>query len=79
MEALVTKGKKTFRGGVHPPEKKELTSEYPIAAGPVIKQAVVMLSQHIGAACEPLVKKGDAVEAGQKIGNSDAFVSAPVQ
>jgi len=37
-----------------------------------------MLSQHIGAPCEALVKKGEAVEAGQKIGDSDAFVSAPV-
>ena len=37
-----------------------------------------MLSQHIGAVCRPLVKKGDAVEAGQRIGDCDAFVSAPV-
>jgi electron transport complex protein RnfC len=37
-----------------------------------------MLSQHIGAICKPLVNKGDTVEAGQKIGDSDAFVSSPV-
>ncbi len=37
-----------------------------------------MLSQHIGAPCQALVKKGDVVEAGQKIGDADAFVSAPV-
>lgn len=37
-----------------------------------------MLSQHIGAVCRPLVKKADVVEAGQKIGDSDAFVSAPI-
>lgn len=37
-----------------------------------------MLSQHIGVACKALVEKGDIVEAGQKIGDSDAFVSAPV-
>ena len=37
-----------------------------------------MLSQHIGAACKPLVRKGTIVQAGQKIGDSDAFVSAPV-
>ena len=37
-----------------------------------------MLSQHIGAACQPLVKKGDMVQSGQKIGDCDAFVSAPV-
>lgn len=37
-----------------------------------------MLSQHIGAICEPIVAKKDKVVAGQKIGQSDAFVSAPV-
>jgi len=37
-----------------------------------------MLSQHTGAVCQPLVKKADLVQAGQKIADSDAFVSAPV-
>jgi electron transport complex protein RnfC len=37
-----------------------------------------MLSQHIGAPCQPLVRKGNMVQAGQKIGDNDAFVSAPV-
>ena len=78
METLALIGEKTFRGGAHLPEKKELTSECAISAGPAIKQATVMLSQHIGVACEPLVKKGEPVEVGQKIGDSDAFVSAPV-
>ncbi|MHC4665669.1 MAG: electron transport complex subunit RsxC [Planctomycetota bacterium] len=75
---VVTKGKLTFPGGTHPPESKELAEKAKIQAGPVAKQVAVMLSQHIGAFCEPLVKKGDAVEAGQKVGDSDAFVSAPV-
>jgi electron transport complex protein RnfC len=37
-----------------------------------------MLSQHTGAACRPLVRKANSVQAGQKIGDTDAFVSAPV-
>jgi len=37
-----------------------------------------MLSQHIGAVCRPLIRKGDTVQAGQRIGDSDSFVSAPV-
>ncbi len=78
MESAAIKSKKTFRGGTHPLEKKALTSKYAISAGPAIKQATILLSQHIGAVCEPLVKKADSVEAGQKIGDSDAFVSAPV-
>ncbi|MHC4624060.1 MAG: electron transport complex subunit RsxC [Planctomycetota bacterium] len=75
---VATKGKLTFPGGTHPPESKELAENSGIQPGPVAKQVAVMLSQHIGAFCEPLIKKGDAVEAGQKAGDSDAFVSAPV-
>ena len=73
-----TKGKRTFAGGVHPPQSKELTGESEIRLGPAVKQAAVMLSQHTGAVCQPIVKKGEQVQAGQKVGDSDAFVSAPV-
>lgn len=38
----------------------------------------VLMSQAMGAPCTPLVKKGDTVDKGQKIGDSDAFMSAPV-
>ena len=38
----------------------------------------MLLSQHIGAACRPVVAKKDKVEAGQMVGDTDAFVSAPV-
>jgi electron transport complex protein RnfC len=72
------KGKLSFHGGTHPAEKKELTCEKEIQSGPEVKEVAVMLCQHIGAVCEPLVRKGNSVEAGQKIGDSDAFVSAPV-
>ena len=73
-----SRGRFSFRGGVHPPGKKDLTCESQIQPGPEVKQVAVMLRQHIGAACRPLIRKGDAVQAGQKIGDSDAFVSAPV-
>jgi electron transport complex protein RnfC len=76
--SVLLRGKLSFPGGVHPPEKKGLASESPIQPGPAVKQVAVMLSQHIGAVCKPLIRKGDAVQAGQKIGDSDAFVSAPV-
>ena len=71
-------GKLSFRGGVHPPEKKSLTRDSEIQPGPAAEQVAVMLSQHTGAVCRPLVRGGDMVQAGQKIGDSDAFVSAPV-
>jgi electron transport complex protein RnfC len=73
-----SRGRFSFRGGVHPPEKKDLTCESRIQPGPEVKQVAVMLNQHIGAACLPLIRKGDAVQAGQKIGDCDSFVSAPV-
>jgi len=73
-----TKGRFSFPGGTHPPEKKDLTREREIQPGPAVKEVAVMLSQHTGAVCRPLVRKGNMVQAGQKIGDSDAYVSAPV-
>ena len=73
-----TKGRYSFPGGVHPLVGKKLARKSKIQSGPAVKQVAIMLSQHTGAVCEPIVKKGDSVEAGQKIGDSDAFVSAPV-
>jgi len=46
--------------------------------GPNPEQVIIPLVQHTGAPCEPLVEVGDRVLVGQKIGDSDAYVSAPV-
>lgn len=69
---------KTFRlGGIHPKERK-------ISAGKTIqhiaipKQVVIPISQHIGAPCQPIVKKGDKVKVGTQIGKSVGFVSANI-
>jgi len=78
MKYVNVKGRFSFPGGTHPPEKKELTRDKEIERGPAVTEVAVMLSQHIGAVCRPLIRKGDAVQAGQKIGDCDAFVSAPV-
>jgi electron transport complex protein RnfC len=71
-------GTLSFSGGVHPPESKHLTEDSPIQPGPASKELAILLSQHIGAPCQACVKKADAVEAGQKIGECQAFVCAPV-
>ncbi len=68
----------TFKGGVHPPDYKQLTEDEAIKSVPVPKQLAVMLSQHIGAICRPAVNKKDRVTAGELIGSADAFVSASV-
>ena len=72
------RGKCTFPGGVHPPESKGFSERCPIEVIPTPKQVSILLSQHIGAPCQPLVAKREAVTAGQMIGKSDAFVSAPI-
>ena len=70
----------TFLGGVHPPEGKSLTENKPveILRPTDVREFIYPLSQHIGAPCSPLVAKGDSVLAGQKIADTDAFVSAPI-
>jgi electron transport complex protein RnfC len=69
---------RSFTGGVHPPESKELSEHKAIAPGPASKELAIHMSQHIGAFAEAAVKKGDLVEPGQKIGECHAFVCAPV-
>lgn len=69
---------KTFRiGGVHPHENK-LTAGKPITPVELPKQAVVMLSQHIGAPAQCLVAKGDHVKVGTLIAKAGGFVSANI-
>ena len=75
---IETKSRFSFSGGTHPAQSKDLTSERQIEPGPAVTQVAIMLSQHTGAVCRPLVREGNMVQAGQKIGDSDAFVSAPV-
>jgi len=67
-----------FRGGVHPPEHKHPTDHKPIEIMPLPERIVVPLQQHIGAAAEPVVEKGDEVKTGQMIGKAGKFVSVPV-
>jgi electron transport complex protein RnfC len=68
----------TFKGGVHTPGYKGLTNRKPIIKANAPKVVYIPLLQHIGSPCEAIVKVGDHVKVGQKIGESKAFVSAPV-
>lgn len=70
----------TFKRGVHPPDGKALSAEQPIKVIlPKENQELFFpMSQHIGAPCEPLVAIGDTVKVGQKIAESQAFVSSPI-
>ena len=68
---------KSFFGGVHP-EYNKITEGREIETAELPKRVVIPLSQHTGAPCEALVKIGDNVKVGQKIGDAKSFISAPV-
>ena len=74
-------GARLFPGGVHPREGengKAVNGGNAIRELPAPPRVVIPLQQHIGAPAKPLVKKGDRVLVGQKIGDAGGFVSAPV-
>ncbi|MCL2500852.1 MAG: electron transport complex subunit RsxC [Defluviitaleaceae bacterium] len=69
----------SMRRGIHPPECKEtalipIKYFYPRNGASMVYPMV----QHIGAPCEPIVKVGDSVKVGQKVGDSEAYVSSPI-
>ncbi len=68
----------TFKGGIHPPDKKELSKDAAITPASAPDMVVIPLSQHIGAPCNAQVEIGQEVKAGQVVGSAEAFVSAPV-
>ena len=71
-------GLKTFAGGVHPYEGKELAKDAPIKEVLPKGDLVYPVSQHIGAPANPIVQKGDVVLKGQKIAEAGGFVSSPI-
>lgn len=68
---------KRIHGGISLPHNKN-TAEVESVPMPVPQSVCIPLLQHIGAPCEPAVKKGDEVFVGTLIGSSESFVSAPV-
>ena len=71
-------GSKTFKGGVHPYEGKDLAKDQPIVEVLPKGDLVYPLSQHIGAPATPIVAVGDKVFKGQKIAEAGGFVSSPI-
>ena len=67
-----------FRGGVHPPENKIQTENMAVEEVKAPKMLYVALLQHIGAPLDPIVAVGDRVLKGQKIADSQAFMSSPI-
>ena len=69
---------KTFSGGVHPPERKDLSVAKKFEEFPLPDKLICLMSQHIGAPAKPVVQKKDKVWRGQVIGEAGGFVSCPV-
>ena len=63
----------SFFGGVHPKENKSYAESRPVEVFPEPDLLVIPMSQHIGAPCLPLVKKGDPVTVGQKLGDNEGL------
>jgi electron transport complex protein RnfC len=69
---------KTFpKGGVHPPEAK-LSADKSITRLPLVTNAKIPISQHIGVPSVPVVERGEFVKTGQIIAKSGGFVSANI-
>lgn len=68
----------TFKGGIHPPDRKELSKDRVIKRAQAPKQVIIPLGQHIGAPCNPAVSIGQQVRKGEVIGTPQGFVSAAV-
>ncbi|MCC3144213.1 electron transport complex subunit RsxC [Halanaerobium sp. Z-7514] len=68
----------TFKQGIHPSYNKELTKDKPLKNAKRPEEVLIPIKQHIGAPLDLLVKKGDQVDLGQKIADSESFVCAPI-
>ena len=64
-----------IHGGIHPPERKKLSSRTPVQHPPLPKRLVLPLAQHIGTPALPCVAVGERVLKGQKIADADGVVS----
>jgi len=67
-----------FAHGVHPPERKDLTSRVPIRRFPFPDEVVLPVRQHAGQPARPIVSRGDRVERGDTVAEAQGFVSSPV-
>jgi electron transport complex protein RnfC len=56
----------------------KITAGSPIEILPLPEKVILPLQQHIGVPCEAVVAKGVKVLTGQKVGDSEKFVSAPI-
>ena len=69
---------KTFKGGIHPKEYKELSNQCPITpVFPASKTVTIPVTMG-GAPNQPVVGVGEEVSKGQIIANGEGFMNCPV-
>ncbi len=68
---------KQVKGGVLVDHHKDTKDLATVRITPP-ERVILPMQQHIGAPCSPIVKVGDHVDVGQKIADSDKYVSAPI-
>jgi Na+-translocating ferredoxin:NAD+ oxidoreductase subunit C len=66
------------KGGVHPRELKSLTAHLETEVMPVPDELDILLNQHFGAPCAPLVKKKSDVKEGDLIGEVSKGLGANI-
>ena len=71
-------GFKTFKGGIHPDDKKRGSDFIEIEKFPAPKTMIYPLQQHIGKPANAVVNVGDEVKIGQLIGEADGYISANI-
>lgn len=66
---------RSFDHGVHPAHLKEQTEDLPIQRVPFVSNYVMLLNQHLGVPCKPVVEPGQRVRRGELIAEPGGFVS----
>ncbi len=68
---------KRSHGGKKLPHHKATAGMQSVVMPPP-KTVTILMCQHLGVPCKPVVKVGDMVKTGQLIGDSDKLMSAPI-
>jgi electron transport complex protein RnfC len=66
------------KGGVHPPELKALTEKLAVETMPLPAELELILGQHIGAPCSPIVKKREEVVEGALVAEVKRGLGVPL-
>ncbi len=75
---MLTINRHTFKHGIHPPENKDETNGLPIRQFSFAPLIILPVAQHIGKPSKIIIREGQEVVRGQKLAESDGFLSVPL-